>query len=73
MTIPKKPDQDVMVTVARRQWKKFCTEHPDASQAIGGVIVDDDTNILHHDPGGPGTIVAIYRIVGAGNVLLLGS
>ena len=72
MTIPKKVDEDVMVTVAKRHWKKFCKEHPGVAQASGGIIVDDDTIILHRDPGGPGTILAVYRIVGAGKVLLLG-
>lgn len=72
MTAPKKPEEPVMVSVAKREWKRFGKEHPDASSASGGVIVDDDTILLHRDSGGPGTIVAVYRIVGAGKVLLLG-
>ena len=72
MTTPKKPDEDVMVTVAKREWKKFCKEHPGAHQASSGVVVDDDTVLLHRDPGGPGTIVAVYRIVGASKLVLLG-
>jgi hypothetical protein len=72
MTTPKKADEDVMVTVAKREWKKFCKGHPDLPQATSGVVVDDDTIILHRDPGGPGTIVAVYRIVGASKLLLLG-
>ena len=71
MTTPKKPDEDVMVTVAKREWKKFCKDHPGLPLATSGVVVDDDTIILHQDPGGPGTIVGLW-IVGAGKVLLLG-
>jgi hypothetical protein len=62
MTTPKKADEDVMVTVAKRQWP----------EATIGIIVDDDTVLLHRDPGGPGTFVAVYRIVGATKLLLLG-
>jgi hypothetical protein len=59
-----------MVAEAARHWKTFCKEHPDVGHpATGGVVVDDDTIILHRD--GPETIVAVYRIVGAGKLKLL--
>jgi hypothetical protein len=70
MTTPKKIE-DPIVAKAARHWKTFCKEHPDIGHfATGGVVVDDDTIILRDDTGGR-SIVAVYRIIGAGKLKLL--
>ncbi len=71
-TAKKKPtDEDPILSLARRRWAAHRKEHPELGEATGAVIVDDDTIILTRDTSGSGSIVAVYRIEGAGKIKLL--
>jgi len=72
MTTKKPTTEDPILSLVRRRWTAHRKEHPELVEATGAVIVDDDTIILHRDPSGQsGSIVAVYRIIGAGKIKLL--